>query len=109
LLPHFLKWSRGIKLDVDDVELRTKENVPFTPKGPLGSEKDVDAISSYFFFAVKNKSGMQFRKGKGVKVHILLPLDKYMEVMDLIEANESLLVNLPFCLVFDNLAVQPSH
>ena len=89
LLPHFLTWSRGVKLSVDDVELRTKENVPFTPKGPLGSTMDVDAVSAHFFFTIKNKSGLQFRKGKGIEVHILLPLNKYLAVMDLIDANES--------------------
>ncbi|KAG1901455.1 uncharacterized protein F5891DRAFT_1223172 [Suillus fuscotomentosus] len=75
LLPLFLKWSHGLAFSFEEARLRLANNFEEILPRPAG--EDTNAISFHF---IKTKCGkQQFHAGKGIEVHLLIPLEKFQE------------------------------
>jgi hypothetical protein len=68
----FMRWTKGIPLTVEDVELRTVQWEELLPKGD--GAKDIDAVSAKFYKTVRGKKRFDPKLHEMV---LALPYDKY--------------------------------
>ena len=70
----YFKWTKGLALTPDDVELRSANWEEYLPKGE--GHFDCDAISNQYFKVLKGKR--QFESGlKVLELVLALPYEKY--------------------------------
>jgi hypothetical protein len=70
----YFKWSKGLVLAPDDVELRSTNWEEYLPKGE--GQHDYDAISDRYFKVLKGKR--RFESGsKVLELVLALPYEKY--------------------------------
>lgn len=67
-----MKWSKGLSLTVEDVELRFKNWLELMPRVP-----DVDAISEKFFTVKGKNTAKKFNPGQGVDLILAISYEKY--------------------------------
>ena len=70
----YMKWTNGLNLSVDDVELRSTTWEEYIPKGD--GYRDVDAIADWYFKV--NRGKKRFDAGaKVLELALALPNEKY--------------------------------
>jgi hypothetical protein len=107
LHPRFLKWSKGVAIQIDQVLLFDKDGAEMVP---LPGVPDVDAIASKFFVVKGKGKQLQFRPGKGLECYLELPTETYEKInkglVDREDSNDeepaSVLVSTIFLVPFES-------
>ena len=76
LLPHYIKWSKGFPLQLNECQIRNKLWVELVPKHP-----DVDAVTDQFFTSKGKNKAKVFTPKQGVDLYLVITHEKYEAIL----------------------------
>ena len=76
LLPHYVKWSKGFPLPIEECQIRNKLWVELVPKHP-----DVDAVADYFFTSKGKNKAKAFTPKQGIDLFLVITHEKYEAIL----------------------------
>ena len=76
VLPHYIKWSKGFPIQMDECQIRNKLWVELVPKHP-----DVDAVAEHFFTSKGRNKGRVFTPKQGVELYLVITHEKYEAIL----------------------------
>ncbi|KIL54342.1 hypothetical protein M378DRAFT_182577 [Amanita muscaria Koide BX008] len=83
ILPHFLAWSKGLPINIDECELRNKQWVELIPRHP---EADVDVIADKFIDKGRKKNGAPvFNPRQGIDLYLVIGHLKVQQILSHVE------------------------